>query len=364
MFTIEEYINSLKADKENLVTYLTTKGITASSSETFTTLVPKVLDIETANLESKNVTITTNTTTTLTPVSPYNGFSSVEIVTNIVPTGTLNITSNGVYDVTNYASADVSVPQPTGTINITSNGTHDVTNYASANVNVSLDLSDYFGNTISAGSGNVGGYTNLIKKIPDGITVSGTSLQRAFIQYKGTSLPTMNTSAVVNIDYAFDTCLNVTAIPYYNFENVTSAMGAFEYCESITSFPITYFNSLINANSMFAGCILLKTFSSYYFPNLTNCFNMFRQCLALEDLPPLQVKNASNVNFSSMFALCPSLTDASINNIMQMCIDTTNYNGTKTLAYLGFESSDYPASRIQGLTNYTAFVNAGWTIGY
>lgn len=364
MFTIEEYIESLKADKAHLVEYLTTKGITASSSETFTTLVPKVLDIETANLESKSVTITTNTTTTLTPTSPYNGFSSVEVITNVLPTGTLNITSNGVYDVTNYASADVSVPQPSGTITITSNGIHDVTNYASANVNITLDLSDYFGNTISTGSGNVGGYTNLIKKIPNGITVSGTSLQRAFIQYKGTSLPTMDTSAVVNIDYAFDTCLNVTAIPYYNFESVTSAIGAFEYCESITSFPITYFNALVTASSMFYGCILLKTFSSYYFPNLTNCSNMFRQCYALEDIPTLQVKNATNVNFSNMFAACPSLTDVSINNIMQMCINTTNYTGTKTLAHLGFDSSDYPASRIQALSNYTAFTTAGWTIGY
>ena len=49
------------------------------------------------------------------------------------PTGTIDITENGIYNVSSYASADVDVPQPSGSISITTNGEVDVTNSLTEN---------------------------------------------------------------------------------------------------------------------------------------------------------------------------------------------------------------------------------------
>lgn len=77
---------------------------------------------------------------------------AVEFDEPIVPSGTLDVSANGSYDVTTKETANVNVPAPTGSVTLDANGTYDVTDKASAVVNVSIATVTYNAN---GGTGTV-----------------------------------------------------------------------------------------------------------------------------------------------------------------------------------------------------------------
>lgn len=226
----------------------------------------------------------------------------------ITPSGEIEITENGTYDVTNYAVASVQTPVPTGTISITQNGTVDVTNYASANVNVASDIE----------------ITNV-----------------EYLFYGNRRLSDFD---------SLKTC----------FKNITSTQYMFNGCNNLVTAPLFNMNGVLFAGNMFTGCSNLETIPQYDFSTVKSVYRMLYSCSSLKNVPILNF--GSLTSFDSLFESCSQLTNESLNNILASLLTATSYGGQQKLSSVGLSSTQ--ATTCTGLSNWQACVDAGWTTGY
>ena len=142
---------------------------------------------------------------------------------------------------------------------------------------------------------------------------------------------------------------------------------------------VTNASNMFNGNKYIVECPELNT------SNVTNTTFMFNDCTNLISAPEMDTSKVTAMNFmfaydtnlgvvpvydtsnvttmNDMFYMCPNLSDEALNNIMQMCINTTDkYTKNKTLKALAISSA--LATRCLTLSNYEAFTAAGWTTGY
>lgn len=231
-----------------------------------------------------------------------------------------------------------------------------------SNLSGGVDLDDYIKATPTETNYGTFRASLCLKKLPS-ITISSSysSLQSAFSscmelqEIQGI----VNNSTTTNASSMFYDCKNLTSIPTFNTSYFNNASNMFYQCFSLTTIPILDFSSVTTATNMFSYSGIV-TVPQIDLSNVKQGNYLFGNCQKLENVPEFNMPRLTAM--SNMFVNCFFLTDASLNNIMKLCISATSYTGTKTLNTIGISSSQ--ATRCQSLSNYQAFLNAGWTTGY
>ena len=222
------------------------------------------------------------------------------------------------------------------------------------------DVSNYI-NMKPEGVGRISFALDLIKEIPLIDTSNMTGMAGMFQNMRTiTTIPQLNTSNVTSMDNMFNGCSNLQSIPQLNTSNVTSMGHMFLNCNNLTSVPLLDTSSVTNMSSMFNSCKSLTTISLLNTSSVTDMSSMFRYCTLLTTIPLLDTSSVTSM--SSMFLSCPSLSNDSLNNLLQMCINAVTFKSTKSLRYIGL--SQEQAQKCTTLSNYQAFLEAGWTTGY
>ena len=170
----------------------------------------------------------------------------------------------------------------------------------------------------------------------------------------------LDTSNVTRMNNTFSNCRNLITIPTINTSNVVDMNGMFSMCASLTTVPLLDTSNVTDMTCMFSGCSSLTTIPQLDTSNVTNMNNMFDMCPALVSLPQLNTSNVTNVYY--LFHQCPNLSNESLNNILAMCIGATKITSNKTLNYIGLSQTQ--AQICTTLSNWSAFVSAGWSTGY
>lgn len=145
----------------------------------------------------------------------------------------------------------------------------------------------------------------------------------------------------------------------------TDMRDMFNMCRLVSTIPPLNTDNVTLMSSMFSSCLHLTSFSLSDTSKVTDMSSMFYNCESLVNLPLLNTSSVKKMQsmFGGKFGgNCLLLSNESLNNILAMCKNATNYTQTKTLAFIGLTQTQ--ATTCQSLSNWNAFVNAGWSTGY
>lgn len=213
-----------------------------SQDKVLTGELSKTIEVLKPITQEKEV-IPTKETQIIEPDKDFTGLSKVTVqsIPNeyIVPSGEIEFTQNGTYDVTDKASAKVNIKEKVlGTKTITSNGTYkaiddNLDGYSEVNVETTgVDIWDYF---IQEGSG-IFELIRYIQKIPN-FNLSGViNMYNGFSECaKLEEIPEMDTSNVIDFGNSFYACSSLVSISKLNFQTANNISSMTLYCSNLTT---------------------------------------------------------------------------------------------------------------------------------
>lgn len=303
-----------------------------------------------ANLQEKEV-IPTKEVQEIVADKTYDGLSKVTVqsIPNeyIVPSGEIEFTQNGTYDVTDKASANVNIKEKVlGTKTITSNGTYkaiddNLDGYSEVEVATSgVDINEYFSKDIDSTYNSI---KRLIKKLPELTVITR-----------------------INMNNFFDGMSNLTELKVNMMNNVNLAYQLCYGCSLLKTIELKNTTNVKNMKEAFYSCTSLETLSAFNGSSLNYIERMFQNCTNIKyaggiiDIGKAYETTVSEnyVNYTLSFGNATNLTHDSLMNIINNLYDIKT-KGVK------------PQKLVLGVTNLSEKLTAeeiaiatekGWTV--